>query len=308
MGERIVLMGMGGALTHAAFWALYEQQHQIVAVIKPFPQKGSVKGRFQARLLRKKWFPQKPKQPLWLNEQTMPTVIPSLGFDLMETTQINHPDILKWLRRLRPDLICVATYPQLLKAPLLALPSLGAINMHPSLLPMYRGPNPLFWMFKEGATAAGISIHFLDEGIDSGDLLYQKKMAIQEGMRGHDLHQQLALLGGPLLLQAVQDIFAGTASRLPQNLALGSYHSRPTPTDLRLDPQQTVAALYHFVRGVAGWMPLSYQCDEVICDVRDAIEYHKNQFIPGDFLIKEDHLLLNVADGWLKLKVFRHSN
>jgi len=293
---------MGGAITTASFWKLYHAGLNIVGVVKPLSVENQ-NSTTPIKLYKKKWFPSYPSQELTLSDQSMKEIIPNLGIDLLETKRADHPKALQWIKKHNPTLLCVASYSHIFKEKLLQIPKKGAINFHPSLLPRYRGPNPLFWMFKESAKEAGISIHFLNKGIDTGEIIYQASLPITEGMRGRDLNNALAQLGAPLFLKATQETLNNTVKSTTQNLEEGSYHSHVTPEELQLKPLSNSAqSIYNFVRGTARWMELSYQIEEHYFSIIDAIDYSINESIPVEFVYLNDILVLKCKEGTVKLK------
>ena len=90
-----------------------------------------------------------------------------------EVGSLSDARTLELLADLQPDLIAVACFPYIFPSALLQLPRYGCLNLHPSLLPAYRGPLPLFWMARQGERQAGVTLHFLDEGLDTGDIVAQ---------------------------------------------------------------------------------------------------------------------------------------
>lgn len=301
MSGKVAFLGMGGAITTAAFWALYKHNVNIVGLVKPYPfyeKDPPTKTRHH----RGHWWKKVMHEEPFLDAHSMRQVIPPLGIDMLETVNANHPHVIGWLKRRKPDVICVASYPHIFKKDLLAVAKKGFINFHPSPLPYYRGPNPLFWMFKQGAKEAGATIHFLDRGIDTGAIIHQVKLPIEDGMRGRDLNKQLAEHGAPLFLQAVLETLNDTVQSHPQIKAEGSYQTRASDDDCKLDPSEPAQTLYNFVRGVSQWMPLTYELEEHKFVVIDAISVHKGEHIPGEFLFFDNVLTLQCPDGIVKLK------
>jgi methionyl-tRNA formyltransferase len=150
---------------------------------------------------------------------------------VIEVGRLSSPETLETLAALRPDAICVACFPQRLPRAVLAMPPLGCLNVHPSLLPAYRGPSPGYWVLRNGERQTGVTIHLMDERLDTGDILAQRAFAVPPGITPDALEQQCAVLGGPLLAQAVRALAAGTAVRTPQDPARASYYSWPAEDD-----------------------------------------------------------------------------
>jgi methionyl-tRNA formyltransferase len=127
------------------------------------------------------------------------------------------------------DLIVVASFSRILRAPLIGLPRLGAINVHPSLLPRLRGPTPLYWALANGERVTGVNIHHLDAGIDTGDVIAQRELAIRPGETLRSLHARAVALAAALLRETLPRLADRTAPRIPQDESLASYYSFPPP-------------------------------------------------------------------------------
>jgi methionyl-tRNA formyltransferase len=156
------------------------------------------------------------------------------------------------LARLKPDLACVATFPYLLPASALAIPRLGALGLHPSLLPRHRGPDPLFWTYHDGDAEAGVTIFWMDGGEDSGAVVLQEAIPLARGRPGPDLYADVARRGASLLARAVLAVEAGGAPRAPQDPARATRDPAPDRAGWRIDFEKWGAErVWHFLRGVA---------------------------------------------------------
>jgi len=156
------------------------------------------------------------------------------------------------LARLGPDLVCVATFPYLLPASVLAIPRLGALGLHPSLLPRHRGPDPLFWTIHDGDAEAGVTVFWMTAGEDSGDVVFQEAIALERGTPGPDLYAEIARRGSALLARAVVAVAAGEAPRVAQDPARATREPAPDRAAWRIDFDAWGAErVWHFLRGVA---------------------------------------------------------
>ena len=104
---------------------------------------------------------------------------------------------------------------------------MGIVNVHPSLLPRYRGPNPLYWVLDRGERETGVTVHYVDEGIDTGDIILQETLAIGPGDTEITLQRRSATLGAELLVRAVTLIAGGGAPRRAQRHAAATYYPSP---------------------------------------------------------------------------------
>ena len=232
---RLVLFGSGSPMSTRALEAL-AARHTIVAVVVP----GGFGPRWRG--WRRAWARRRAARPLAAASR-------GRGLRLLRFHPRSAPGLGEELRRLEVDLACVATFPHLLPAALLAAPRLGAIGLHPALLPRHRGPDPLFWTAHAGDAETGVSVLWLDAGEDTGDLLLQERLPVERGRAGPALYLDLAERGARLLAAAVDQIAAGTAARLPQDEALATREPAPSAETCRIDPAAWSAeALWHFLR------------------------------------------------------------
>lgn len=129
---------------------------------------------------------------------------------------VREPQVERWIRRWRPDLM-VVYYAPLLRKNIFSLPLRGTINLHPSSLPKYRGGHPLFWTAYHLETHAGVTVHYIDAGMDTGDILYQKTVPIRPGLREAALEELMIQRHGvDLTLKAVDAVATGRPPRTPQ--------------------------------------------------------------------------------------------
>jgi methionyl-tRNA formyltransferase len=162
------------------------------------------------------------------------------------------PRPFDFIRACKPDVLVVAAMSQILRLSEISAAPLGAVNLHPSLLPLYRGPEPLFWHFRHMRSDAGVTVHRIDPGIDTGDILLQQSLPISLGESHRSLLRRTALAGGPLLLQAIQQIAANRAAPRPQPADSGLFYARhPAPADRTPDWHNwSLQHTWHFLRGV----------------------------------------------------------
>ncbi len=139
------------------------------------------------------------------------------GLTCLQPVKAKNPEFVKLLKLLAPDLLVTAAYGQILPREVLAIPSQGAINVHASLLPHYRGAAPVHRAIMNGEKETGVTIYYMDVGMDTGDIILQEKVRIKEGETTGELQYRLAVLGKEVLLKAVSLIREKKASRIPQN-------------------------------------------------------------------------------------------
>jgi methionyl-tRNA formyltransferase len=150
---------------------------------------------------------------------------------LIASKNINSYRTLAQIRAWKPDIIFSIYLNQLIEPELIGMPSRGIFNIHPSLLPRHRGVNPFFWMIKNQETEAGVTIHWVDENFDTGDILLQRKIKVEPRDSILSLSYKSSLVGAEMLCQAVKLIESGNPARLEQDDTQASYHTWPTPED-----------------------------------------------------------------------------
>jgi methionyl-tRNA formyltransferase len=147
-----------------------------------------------------------------------------LGIPAFEPASPNTPDFIAAMQRLKPDVFLVVGYTNLLKPELLAVPRLLAANFHASLLPAYRGKHPLYWALQNGEKRVGLTVHVMDQGLDTGDILYQVCEAVLPGDTVADLYEKIMIQSVPLVSRLLADAEAGMLRREPQGTEGASYY------------------------------------------------------------------------------------
>lgn len=173
--------------------------------------------------------------------------------EVWQPASLKDEDFLTWLREKNPDLIVTVAYGNLLNKTLLELPPLGAINLHASYLPAYRGAAPIHRAVIEGAPFSGVSIISLTPELDGGAVIMQEKEEITLLDTAGALHDRLALKGARLLVEAINAMAAGTYTKTAQDPKLATYASPLSRLDERLDWNDSALNLYNRIRGLNPW-------------------------------------------------------
>lgn len=176
-----------------------------------------------------------------------------LGIPVLQPRRVRRPEAVAALQELHPDLLVTAAFGQILSPAVLAVPRIGSLNVHASLLPAYRGAAPIHRAVLEGAAETGVTIMWMDEGLDTGDMLLWQATPIGPEETAGSLHDRLSHLGAELLVQALGGIAAGTAPRLPQDHSRATYAHKLTPADERIDWGDPARCVLNRVRGLNPW-------------------------------------------------------
>ncbi len=155
------------------------------------------------------------------------------GIPILETTSVNAPEYLERLRSLDLDLVLSVNASQKFRKGILELPRLGCINVHGALLPRYRGRLPSFWVLVNGEHETGTTVHFMNEDLDDGPILLQKKVAIEPEDTQDTLIGKTKTLGARLVIEAIDRLERGIADTIPNDRAQATYNSFPTREDGR---------------------------------------------------------------------------
>lgn len=174
------------------------------------------------------------------------------GIPALELIRLDDPRTVAALAGFAPDVICVACFSRRIPAAILRLPRLGCLNVHPSLLPANRGPDPLFWTFRNGESETGVTIHLMDEGLDSGPIVLRRALPVPEGITEAELERSCATAGGALLVEAIRELAEGRLTPQPQVERLATYHPWPAAGDYTISPDRPARWAYTFACGIAG--------------------------------------------------------
>lgn len=158
---------------------------------------------------------------------------------------------MKVLRGLSPDVIVVVAYGQLLPKSVLDLPRLGCVNVHASLLPRHRGAAPIQAALAAGDRVTGITTMFMDEGLDTGDMIFRHEIPIGPQDDAGTMHDRLATAGADVLVETLAALAAGTAPRTPQDDTEATYAARLTREDAKIDWTATAETVSNHVRAFA---------------------------------------------------------
>lgn len=267
---------------------LLESNYNVVGIVYAMPRKK--KRTWMKALLVK------------LLERLYGLIIPTLekialskGISYFEHDATNSHELHEWLKQISPELIVVYSMSHLLKEEVLKLPSLGVINLHPSYLPKYRGPDPWFWQYYHNEAKGGVTVHYVDKGEDTGDIINQKEYIIEKGVRSPQQQAQaINQLGTALLLKSIGEVLSGTAKRKVQPSESPTVRARRLPTSEQASiiewDKWSIEHCWHVLRGTELWL--------------NAIEQPSGLY-KGQRWRVEDYIKTAVPDNFIKGKVYR---
>lgn len=213
--------------------ALIKSRHEVVAV---FTQPDKKKGRGYK-------FAPPPVKELALRH----------GIKVFQPETLNSEAVLRVISELEPDLIVVVAYGKILPKAILKLPERGCINVHGSLLPKYRGAAPIQWAVLNGEKVTGVTTMYMDEGLDTGDILLRAETQIGEDETSGELFDRLSSMGAELLLKTLQGLEKGDIIREKQDDKKASYSPMLNKSLSKIDWNKPAAAVHNLVRGLNTW-------------------------------------------------------
>ena len=198
-----------------------------------------------------------PDRPKGRDLKPQPSPVKSLalrlGLTVLQPERARDEKFIAGLRALQPDLIVVVAYGQILPPAILNLPRHGCLNVHPSLLPKYRGAAPIQWAIANGDTETGVTIMKMDVGLDTGDIIATRCTPIRPEDDSSTLHDRLAQLGAELLVQTIPDFVAGKIQPRPQPDAGVSHAAKIKKEDGRIDWNQPAQTIWNRLRAYTPW-------------------------------------------------------
>ena len=223
-----------------------------------------------------------------------------LGLPVIEVEDLSSPEFSSKLKELDADLFVVVAF-RILPPHVLEIPKIGSINLHASLLPKYRGAAPIHWAIINGEDETGCTVFFLDEKVDTGNIIIQKKIGIDDNETTGELYGRLRDMGSELLLNSIEEIASENYTLQKQD------HTKATPApklfrdDCHIDFNKPAKEVHNKIRGLspfptawASWNGEKFNMYKSRLGKMADIE-------PGEFLVKGDQLLVGCTDGTVEL-------
>ncbi len=231
------------------------------------------------------------------------------GLKVLQPEKLKDPSFIDELHSLKADLQIVVAF-RMLPEIVWSMPPLGTFNAHASLLPKYRGAAPINWAIINGEKETGITTFFLKHEIDTGDIIQQVRIPIEDTDNVEIVHDKLMVLSGKLVTETVDNIIAGTVTSIPQDQIL-NVPLTPAPKifrdTCRIDWNQPTKRLYDFIRGLspypAAWTTLDGKAVKIYETEKD---FTMSPNTPGTlFTDGKNCLKVGTEDGWINIKVLQ---
>lgn len=279
---RTIVLGMRGTFTAEAFRALVASGCGVSGLIVAGPRGAG-------------WRRLHPRRVLAADPPSAVELAWEAGVPVLEVGWVDAAG-LRALDALEPDVAAIACFPWLLPRPWRDRPPRGCVNLHPSLLPAYRGPTPLFWQFRAGETRTGVSLHAVDGGTDTGSLIAQQAVPFPDGIDTIAAETLTASAGARLLAEWL----AGGKTVGPPPPAEGASREPVPDAAARVVPVTwPVRRAFNFIRGAQMWGPFEIETGEGRITVHDAVAMDEAASLGAPHRTSGGDVLVQFPDGVL---------
>ncbi len=231
------------------------------------------------------------------------TVARSLNLPVFTPENPNSSQFVAALRQYAPDCGVLVAYGIILKEPLLNIPRLGFINLHPSLLPKYRGAAPIPRQLMDGCTESGLTVIAMDPGVDSGDILNQLSISVNPDETAGELESRLAQLGAELVHKTLTQLEKGNAVRISQNHKLATKAPKITSADRLIDWQKPGEEIHNRIRALSPepGAVTSFRKTPVIILRSRILKTHQPACPPGTIITELPGMVVATGNGLLEI-------
>ena len=250
-----------------------------------------------------------PDKPVGRNQRLEPTPIKAAlagsKISIQQPGRIKDRQSIDQINALQPDVIVVIAYGQILPRDVLEIPKLACLNLHASLLPRWRGAAPIQAAVAAGDRETGITVMYMDEALDTGDILLQQKIEVWPDETGGSLHDRLAQVAAKALLEALRLLASGNAPHIPQDNAAATYAPKLTRDDGRIDWSQSAEVIERKIRAYNPW-PGTFTTIATIANETRNLKVFSAKIVdlsgkPGEVLRSDDELIVAAGKGALSL-------
>jgi methionyl-tRNA formyltransferase len=276
---RIVFIGTG-EIGVSTLRALQKSEHELVAIVT------------------------QPDKPVGREQKIAPPPIKAAlagsKMSILQPGKIKDPQAIEQIRALGPDAIVVIAYGQILPRAVLEIPKLTCLNLHASLLPRWRGAAPIQAAIATGDRETGITVMYMDEGLDTGDILLQHKIDVLPTDTGGSLHDRLAEIAPEALLESLRLLASGNAPRTPQDQTLATYAPKLNRESGRINWDESAKVIERKIRAYNPWPGAFTEFNDRKLKIFSASVVDLRGK-PGEILRKDKEFVIGAADRALSL-------
>jgi methionyl-tRNA formyltransferase len=277
---RIVFIGTG-EIGVPTLRALLNSEHEVVALVT------------------------QPDKPVGREQRIEPPpikrAITKTRIRILQPARIKDPQAIEEIRGFTPDVIVVVAYGQILPRDLLEIPRLACLNLHASLLPRWRGAAPIQAAIAAGDCETGMTAMYMDEGLDTGDILLQRNLEILPNDTSGSLHDRLAQVAPETLLESLRLLAAGSAPRIPQDNSRAIYAPKLKREHAQIDWSESAEAIERKIRAYNPWPGAFMKIDRQTLKIFSASVVDLSGQ-PGEILRSDKDLIVTTSKGALSLE------
>ena len=215
---------------------------------------------------------------------------------VLQPERARNLDFIENLRQLMPDAIAVAAYGQILPPAILDIPRLGCLNVHTSLLPKYRGAAPIQWAIAKGERVTGVTTMRIDAGLDTGDILQQRELAVMPEDTSETISPRLAAIGAELTVETLRGLTAGNIKPIPQDNNRATLAPILKKEDARIDFTSTAEEIHNRLRGFQPW-PGAFTLFRSKNLSVSAAKVAEKKITPGEIEVNKDQLFVGCGQN-----------
>lgn len=246
--------------------------------------------------------PDKPGGRMGLQESAVKRFAVAHGLPVLQPEKLKNPEFQEELRALRADLQVVVAF-RMLPESVWNMPPRGTLNLHGSLLPKYRGAAPINWAIINGETETGVTTFLLQHEIDTGDLLFQERIPIDENETAGELHDRMMHIGAQLVLQTVRAIEQGAVQPRPQPGAEATHAPKIFTETCQINFDRPTRQVHDFIRGLSPYPGAWTELDgKVLKILRTQKDLQTPGRPPGQFISDgKNELKISTRDGFVQV-------
>lgn len=239
--------------------------------------------------------------------QFTPVKLKAMAYSIpvYQPSRVRAPEVIEEIRALRPEVIVVVAFGQILPKDLLDIPPYGCINVHASLLPKYRGAAPIQWAVIDGEKVSGVTTMYMDVGLDTGDMIMAEEIRLDEKETGGSLHDKLSAAGARLLIKTLKALADGNAARIPQDETQTGAYAKMLSKDMgRIDFAEPAEKIERLIRGLNPWPSAYTKLEGKTCKLWEADVIEKNyEGENGEIVeITKDSFIVKTGSGALAVR------
>lgn len=248
-----------------------------------------------------------PDKPKGRSKELVPPPVKAYALTqnltVLQPEKIKTPEAVEELKNYEADLFVVAAFGQILSKEILEMPKYGCINIHASLLPKYRGAAPIQWSIIDGEKETGVTIMQMDVGLDTGDILTQKIVPIEDEDTGESLFDKLCDAGSVLLIETIPQIESGTLSPVKQDEEKSTYAKMLSKELGNIDFSKSAKEIWYLVRGLNSWPSAYTYYNNKTMKIWRAEPVAENSDLAAGTLVKKDKESIYVQTGEGMLRI-----